>query len=214
MEKTVQEKLKVFFHQFLHHSYRSGELLVRAEEDPSGVFYLLNGTVRVYAITKNGEELVVNIFKPGSFFPMSWAINQTPNKYFFEAMTDVELYRAPRAEVLDYLKQNPDVLMDLISRVYKGTDGLITRMTYLMAGNAYSRLIIELLIYVKRFGEGKNKVAVNLSAKELAAQSGLTRETVSRETKILKDRGIIHMDHNTLVVLDVQKLERELEASS
>ena len=80
------------------------ELLIRADDDPSGIFYLKKGFVREYAITKKGDELVVNMFKPVSFFPMSWAINNTPNMYFFEAVTDLRVWRAPKDKALAFFK--------------------------------------------------------------------------------------------------------------
>jgi len=39
-----------------------------------------------------------------------------------------------------------------MSRVYTGTDGILMRMAYLMSGEAYSRVVTELLIAAKRFG--------------------------------------------------------------
>lgn len=211
MDTAIIEKLDAFFSQFKHQSYKKGEILVRADDNPPGVFYLLEGYVKEYAISKKGDELVINVFKPVAFFPMSWAINNTSNEYFYEAMTDLEAWRAPREEVITFIKGNPDVLYNLMSRVYKGTDGILTRMTYLMSGNGYARLITELIIQSKRFGrKDENIVEIKLSEKDLAAQSGMTRETVSREMKILKDKGLVVFQRNKLVINNLQKLEEEI----
>lgn len=152
-----------------------------------------------------GDELVVNIFKPISFFPMSWAINNTRNMYFFEAVTNAEVWRAPKDKALEFIKTNQDVLYDLLSRVYKGTDGLLTRMTYLMSGNAYARLITEIIIHAKRFGN-----PLRISEKDLAALAGMTRETVSREMRILKSKGLVTLHKNTITIKNLEKLEEEL----
>ena len=205
MNKKIAEKINKFFVQFKHQFYKKGEILIRADDNPSGIFYLKEGIVKEYAISRKGDELVVNVFRPISFFPMSWAINNTPNQYFFEAMTDLDLFKAPKEEAIEFIKTNPDVLYDLMSRVYKGVDGILARMTYLMAGNAYAKLITELIIYAKRFGTTNR-----ISEKDLAASSGITRETVSREMKILKDKGFITFNKNILVIKDLKMLEGEL----
>lgn len=210
MDKNIAEKLEDFFTQYKHQTYKKNQILIRADDSPSGIFYLKNGMVKEYLISNNGDEVVVNIFKPISFFPMSWAINSTPNNYFFEAMTDLEVWKAPKEEIVSFIKNNPDVLYDLISRLYKGMDGLLQRMTYLMSGLAQGRLILELLIYAKRFGNDKIPVIVDISEKDLAAQSGLTRETVNREMKKLKDHGYVSVKQNTIVILNIQKLEEQL----
>lgn len=210
MDAVISKKIDDFFSSFGIHRYKKGELLIRADDPPSGIFYLKEGFVREYAISKKGDELVLNIFQPISFFPMSWAINQEPNRYFFEAMSDVEVRRASREAVVTFIKDNPDVLYDLMSRVYRGTEGLLTRMTYLLSGNASTRLITELLIYAKRFGKGKDTVELLITEKDLAAQSGITRETVSREIKFLKEKKLISLKGHTLVINNIHLLEEEI----
>lgn len=215
MDEVIAKKIDDFFIKYKHQYYKKGELLIRADDNPRGVFYLKEGFVKEYAISKKGDEFVVNVFKPIAFFPMSWAINETKNEYFYEALTDLELWRAPREEVIQFLKSEPDVLFNLMSRVFKGVDGILTRMTYLMAGNANSKLITELLIQSKRFGKRiENSIELKISEKDIASQSGMTRETVSREMKVLKDKGLVAFSRNTLIILDIKKLEDELIESS
>lgn len=211
MDSKIAKKIDKFFTQFKHITYKKGEIVIRADDDPSGIFYLVSGNVRKYAISKKGDEIVVNIFKPISFFPMSWAINNEPNEYFYDSLTSLEVYRAPKEKVVEFVKNNPDVLYDLMSRVYRGTDGMLRRMTYLMAGNAYARLITELIIHAKRFGKKTNsKLEVKVSEKELATQSGMTRETVSREMKELKNKGLVTFNKNILAIKSIEDLEKEL----
>lgn len=207
---SVSKKIETFFTQFRHQEYKRGEILIRSDDPPPGVFYLTDGSVKQYAISQNGDEIVVNIFKPISFFPMSWALNETPNVYYFEAMTDIKVWRAPKKESVLFVKDNPDVLYDLLKRVYSGLDGTLLRLTYMMSGDAYERLITELLIYAKRFGKGQLTMEVTISEKDLAIQAGLTRETVSREMKILKEKGLIGFDNHQLIIKDILALESEL----
>lgn len=213
VDNEIAKKIDKFFIQYKYVTYKKGEILVRADDNPSGIFYLVSGNVRKYAISKKGDELVVNIFKPISFFPMSWAINNETNEYFYDALTPLEIYRAPKEKVIEFVKSNPDVLYDLMSRIYRGTDGMLRRMTYLMAGNAYARLVTELIIHAKRFGkktDNSAKIEVKVSEKELATQSGMTRETISREMKELKDKGLVIFNKNVLTIKSIEELEREL----
>lgn len=217
MEEQVASKLEEFFTKFKQQSYKKGDILIRAGEEPSGIFYLKEGTVKEYAISIKGDELIINIFRPVSFFPMLWAINNTPNIYYFEAMTDLEVWKAPKTDVIKFIKNEPDVLYNLLSRVFKGLDGMMSRMTYLMAGNAHSRLIAEIIIQAKRFGRHKSappfgEVELTISETDLAAQTGMSRETVSREIKILKNKNLVSFSKNILTIQDLNKLEVELES--
>lgn len=213
MDENIKQKIHDFFTHSKNQTYKKGEILIRADENPSGIFYLKEGIVKEYAISKKGEELVVNMFKPGAFFPLSWAINETENKYFFEAITTVTVYKAPKEEAVSFLRNEPDVMYNLLSRLYRGTDGLLTRLVYLMSGSAQARLITEILITAKRFGKKSStstSIICTITETELASYAGLTRETVSREMKRLSERKLVLLSRGKLEIPDITLLEEAL----
>ncbi|PIR39066.1 MAG: hypothetical protein COV34_00010, partial [Candidatus Zambryskibacteria bacterium CG10_big_fil_rev_8_21_14_0_10_42_12] len=204
MNPDASKKVADFFSQFRKQTYKKGELLIRADDAPSGIYYLTSGNVRKYAISQKGEEVVLNVFKKGAFFPMSFAFNKTrKNDYYYEAMEELTLYKAPIDEVITFLKKDTDVLYDLTTRVFRGTEGLEKRLAYLMAGSAYTRLVTELLIHAKRFGKQRDKgVEIQASETEFAALTGMTRETVSREIRHLKEKRLVSLKKNKLFIED------------
>lgn len=212
MEHSVNQKLTSFFSQYRLQYFKKGEILLRADDDPTGIYYLEEGLVKKYGISKKGDEIILNIYKSVSFFPMSWAFNGGLNRYYYEALSDSRVWHAPREKTLEFIKQNPDVLYDLIKRIYHGLDGMLLRMGYLMAGSAYSRLVNEIVIQSKRFGVKKTDATIVLKTteKDLAMSAGLTRETVSREMNVLKKSGMIRLDKNMLTIFDVDQLEQAL----
>lgn len=213
MDDLVASKIKDFFGRYRLRRFKKGQILIYAGDEPPGIFHLVDGEVRQYDIAHNGDEVVVNVFKPPAFFPMSWAINKTPNEYFFETSTEVALRMAPAEEVVAFLKANPDVTYNLLSRLYRGTDGLLRRITYLMKGNARTRTALELIIACKRFGtQQKDGCEITIPESELAARAGLTRETVSRELHKLHEEGLITIGHRSIIVKDLDLLEKELNS--
>ncbi len=114
----------------------------------------------------------------------------------------------PVENALTFLKDNPDVMLDLLSRLYRGMDGLLGRMVHLMSGTARSRLLYELIVESRRFGEKQSDKTIKLSINEvdLASRTGLSRETVSREMTKLKDKGLIKLVSKAIYVKDVDLL--------
>lgn len=213
MDEGVVKKLDKFLQKYKTRKYKKGEILIRCDDEPGGLFFLKEGVVRQYIISFNGEEVTLNIFKPLSFFPMSWAIDNSSNTYYFEAMNAVTVVIALKQDFLKFIKQEPDILLDLVKRIYRGLDGYFIRMEYSMLGDARSRLIVELIIWAKRFGQKKgNSLTVNfkLTEKDLAAQIGIARETVSREIQKLKQTGLIEFHKNILVINNLEKLQAQL----
>jgi CRP/FNR family cyclic AMP-dependent transcriptional regulator len=214
MDALVAEKISNFFSRYTLRHYKKGQVLIHAGDQPQFVLHLVQGKVKQYDLSNRGEVLILNIFKPPAFLPLSNIINDTPNPYFFEADSEVELHQAPAAEVITFLKSNPDVTYDLLARVYRGTDGMLRRMAHLMVSSAKARLQHELVIESKRFGDAKaENIKLNISESDLAARAGLSRETVSREIQKLKAEGLIELRKKQVLIPSLDKLELSLRDS-
>ena len=214
MNQQIIDKLTKHFSKYELKKYPKGKLITLANQEPAGISLLVSGLVEQYDITPEGNKLTVNVYKPPAFFPMSWAINKTPNAYFFSALTDVELKQANADETVAFLKANPDVMFDLLSRVYRGTDALLRRLMLAASGIAASRLIFELLIEAYRFGIESNDGTVLVKVKQsvLAARSGLARETVSRELYKLEQENLITRNKQEITI-NIKSLEQKLDFS-
>lgn len=214
MNQPVFDKITDFFSKSTTRTYSKGEILTFGDQDPEGVYFLLDGVVEQYDLTPEGNKITVNIFKPPAFFPMSWAINKTPNTYFYAALTDVKAKQASADKTVTFLRDNADVTFDLLSRVYKGTDGLLRRLALATSGVASNRLIFELLMESYRFGSDTDdgKRSIKIKQNNLASRSGLARETVSRELHKLEKEGVLSLTKEG-ILLDVEKLEQSLNSA-
>ncbi len=153
------------------------------------------------------------MFKEGAFFPMSWAISNIHNVYYFEAMTTCIAYKSSKEQVVTFVKEEPDILFDLLTRVYSGIEGLWTHITHLSVGNARTKLLFAIIILSKRFGTKEKdgrELSFKFTEKDLAEYAGLYRETVSRELQFLKKDGLVIHNHSTFTIPNLQKLEDAL----
>jgi CRP-like cAMP-binding protein len=57
--KTLE--FETFYQQFITRDYKKGEMLIRADDDPQGIFCLTKGYVRQYTISPVGNELSLHI---------------------------------------------------------------------------------------------------------------------------------------------------------
>ena len=213
MKINKTKEFEDFYKQFTKRSYKKGEILIRADDDPQGIFCLTQGYVRQYSISKTGIEFTLNILKPISYFPMVWAVNGTPNVYYFEALTAVEVGRAPRDQVVNFIKDKPTIIFELMSELLEDYAETLTRIEHLVFSDAYRRVISVLLYIAKHFGEvHKNSVIVHhrFTQQDIATLVGITRETASNEMVKLEKKGLIkHVDHSILFE-DIKKLTNEL----
>lgn len=214
MSVTVQTKLQHFFKSFAKRTYGRNQIIIASGARPTGVFYITSGNVRQYLTAENGGRLTVNIYKPGAFFPMSWALNSAPNDYTYEAIGKVEVREAPVEEVLFFLHQNLDVMFDLLQRVYSGIDGLLQQMTYNATSDTKHKVMASLIMAAKRFGDGDGKrvkISQKFTHQELAMLAGTSRESVTRTLKLLVGQKLLEIDNREMTLPDMPQLERLLE---
>lgn len=211
MEPEIAKKVKQFFSRYPPKEYKKGEIIIAKDQYLEGIFFLEKGMVRQYDLSRNGQEMTLNIYKPGSFFPMMESLSNKPNQYYFEAINITSIKLAPKERVLKFIKNEPEVMHDLLTRLYSGIEGVLFKMAQLMSGNAYTRLISILIISATRFGkEAADGIRILSTEKDLATQAGISRETVSRQLHKLKKEGLIDIKRSTIIIPDLNKLEQKL----
>lgn len=207
------KKIDAFFADFPPMSYKKGELILRAEDAPFGAYFLKSGYVRQYLFSPSGETFMVHIYKPGSFFPLTWIINDTPNLYHFEAMTPASVSRAPKEPFLELIHTNPDVLFYATQRIALGLAGFVNRVAQLVLDDAYTKTILLISYYADNFGEQTKEgiaLQIPLTHREIASWIGTTRETASLQVETLVKKGLLRTRGRLLTIPDLSLLQKEI----
>ncbi len=147
---------------------------------------------------------------------MVWAVNGTPNVYYFEALTPVEVGRAPREDVVNFIKDKPGIIFELLSELIEDYAESLTRIEHLVFSDAYRRVISVLLYIAKHFGEEVNNTIVvhhRFTQQDIATLVGVARETASNELSKLEKKGVIKYVKHSMIFKDMDKLELELTSS-
>ena len=214
MDSKIFDKVQAFFIKYPKRSYPKDQILVFAGEDPEKIYYIMSGRVSVYYISHRGDEVAVNSFKHPAYFPMSWALdkNKNTNGFFYKTDEPSIIHAASPRDVVMFLKNNPDVTFALLSDLYTNVDGMLDRFVHLMTGSAKSRIIHELIIECHNFGVRRQDRSIVLAISEgkLGSYSGLARETVSREIRYLKDRGLVRTESGKIIIINLKDLEERL----
>jgi CRP/FNR family cyclic AMP-dependent transcriptional regulator len=202
--------LEQFFETTKVYSYKKRTLISQPNDTSSSVFFIKSGYVRVFRITEDGEELTVTILKPKDFFPLSYGIHPYINPYHIEAITPLELWKAPQEQFMEFIKTNPEFFFDLTSRILVSFDDVLLRMENLLFCSAYVKVAATMLMCAKGFGEdynGHTRVKVPLTHRDIATLIGITRETTSLEMKKLENEGLVEKSGRFIIIKDLKRLE-------
>lgn len=210
--RNYQQTIASFFYQYKPIRFKRRDIVMHAEDLQLNVFFIKSGYVRVYRISELGEELTITILKPNDLFPISWDSSNTPNPYYLEAVTPLEVWKVPQEQFLRFIKSQPDVFYELANTMLAQYDRLLTRMEYLVTGRAYAKVVSTILVCATSFGQKQGQtVVVNipLTHRDIAALVGITRETTCLEMKKLEKKGLITHQGRHLIITDLKKLEEE-----
>lgn len=212
ISNNLHHRLEIFFSRCKTIRYKKKDIILYADDIPTNIFYIQSGYVRVYRISQQGEELTLTILKPDDFFPIWWTAVNSFNPYYFEAITPIEVRKAPQSEFRKFIREYPDIFYELANWMQVKFGGLLTRMEYLIFSNAYTKVAATILGCANRFGTKKGQdVVVNLplTHKDIANLAGITRETTCLEMKKLEKKGLIAHQGRLLVIRDIKKLGTE-----
>ncbi len=102
MSNQAADKIDKFFDSFPQKKFEKGEIFLDANTKPYGIYYLKQGAVRQYIVSKEGKELTMHFYTPGSFFPLFWAMNNDLPDYFLQSITATVLHIVPKNQFIDW----------------------------------------------------------------------------------------------------------------
>lgn len=209
---TVDE-IEDFFSNYPLRKYKKGQILVLPGERAEYAYLLVEGRLRLYDTSYRGDEIIIDMFKSPAFFPLPLIMNESPSFLYHEADTDIVVRQAPVLPTQEFLNTHPAIVLDLLTHLYQKFDDALRRMVRLMASSAKVRLVYEIVAACGQIGEVQpdGSYLLKISQSKLGARIGLARETVTREIKSLKDKGLLEASHTHIIVPDMEKLQIYLD---
>jgi CRP-like cAMP-binding protein len=211
--------------------YKKGEILFFESEPYRGFFCLLEGTVKLYKISKEGREHIVHLVYPGNIFaevPLFDKYNEVKNnkvEYPINAMSiedDTEVIIIPSLPFMDILDKNKDVCLKMLanfSRRLKILNKHISSVTlqdvkrrlaqYILSELESQKLHLkpEIPTHYPAKPSTKEFIELSISKYDLASLLGTILETLSRTFKKLQEEKVIEVDGKRIFILNYAKLQ-------
>ncbi|HLE49226.1 MAG TPA: Crp/Fnr family transcriptional regulator [Patescibacteria group bacterium] len=218
MDFYFDKDLDKLFSAGVEVKYKKGEIILRAEDEPQGIYYLKKGYVKLYNLSIEGREQIISIFKPRSYFPIAWILAEVKNTSYYEALTGVKVLKVPSSKVIKFLEDNPKSTMLLAKRLSSGLNGLAKLINIIFLASAKQRVAYVLVQFAARFGEHVNgkkiKIILPVTHQLISNYAGLVRETVSLEMERLRKQKVIDYSRSSVTVMDLSKLQGLSQAGS
>lgn len=191
---------------------RVGGVITSPEEDDERLYVVKSGRVRLYRITPDGRQLTLDILDKGRVVGrMSW-LGQELNDAYAEAIEDALICSFTPEELRRLIDRYPAIGVNIIRYLSERLAASEREREIMAFRSVEQRLAARLLELAERFGQpedGGVAIDARLTQQELADMIGTSRETVASTISSLRQRGMLEMDHQRVVLRDLDRL-REL----
>lgn len=192
-------------------SLKKGEVLFR-KGDEGNVFYIVRtGSIKIVLPSKMGDEAVLAVFSAGDFFGEMALLDGMPRSADAVALEASELFALNRGDFITFLGNNEEAMQAILSHLsmrLRKTDDSLENAYFLNISARFAKKLVELSkTYGKQDGD-IIKIDLRLSQRDLASMIGATRESVNKELKVLREKGLVSTEKGDLRILDLARLER------
>lgn len=190
---------------FREKKMRKSEVIFR-EGEPGRHFYLVrSGSVKVYKLSEDGRERILQVFGPGQFFAELPVLDGRNYPASAEALSPSTLLFVNRDDFLQILARYPQMTGKVYEIVGDRLRHFATAVTDLTLKDASRRLAGFLLAKMEaydRLNQDEVRFPLELTHQEIASLIGTARETVSRTLRQFEKDGIIEMKDRHITVRD------------
>lgn len=181
-------------------------LLFSAGAPADGFFILLAGKVKLFAITEDGKEGIVEIFTPLSSFAEAamFACGRFPLNA--EVVEEARLIRVGASGFLSALRRRPAVALRMLASLNRWSHRLSSEI-WLLKERTPEQRVASFLLSLTDAGEGAVEVDLPFRKGLVASRVGIGRESFSRVLARLRRHGV-ETEGNRVRIRDVGFLRR------
>ena len=191
--------------------------MIFAPGDPDRqLYFLLEGTVRLYKIYGDYKEATTALLKDQGVFGKLSLVEGRWQDVFAETVTDVRVASVQKAALTEVIKRRPEFAMKLFasfSERLRQSDEVIESLLHREVSTRLATLILNL---GERFGEGNGVVTLDmrLTHQDLANMIASTREAVSKVMSEFQRDGTIEVQNRKIVLVDKEALAERASGPS
>ena len=189
--------------------YSKGQTIFEEGIPASGIFIVGSGKVKVVKTSTDGKEQILHVFGSGEPVGEAAAFAGSSFPASCVAVTKTEICRVSRNDLLNMIKAQPQLALDLLAVLYFRLQHFNKLLTSLSLDAAPVR--IAKYIHDRFETQTGSKLELNITKHELARNLGMTPETLSRTIKKMKNDGILSVEGRKVQVLDRERLERFIQ---
>lgn len=188
--------------------FRPGETVFYEGENPSGIYVVCTGKVKILKSSRTGQQLLLRFEEPGDLVGHISTLAQWPYAGSAEAMGESVVSMIEIDSFKKFLLRHPRSALALLREVARDVRRGEAKARDIAFKPARGRLAGTLLRCLGTTEPKKNQAVLSgFKRKDIAEMAGLTIETTVRLLKDFETRGLVARAAKDIKLLDVEKLK-------
>lgn len=187
-------------------NYLKGEIIFKQGTAMTHLLSFRSGLAKVYIEGLNRRNLILRLVTPGQFVGGPGMYTDFKHHFTVSAVEDSKACFIDINAFKEVLSQNPVFAMQAHKSANENTLRSFTKFISLTQKQMPGR-IADCILYLNKKIYPENPMKLSISRQDLADMTALSKESVIRIMKQLKDDNVISLDGHTLEILDKEALE-------
>jgi CRP/FNR family cyclic AMP-dependent transcriptional regulator len=193
--------------------FRRGEVIFHQGDPGDALFIVMNGAIKISLPSDAGDEAILATLRSGDVFGELALLDGAPRSATATSLEPTETLVLPRDQFRELIATEPvmrEALLATLAAEVRRLTHHVEELHFLdITGRLASRLArLAAESGARRLADGSVQLAGPLTQGDLAAMIGCTRQSVNKLLGMFSEEGLIRLDRERIVILDLEGLAR------
>jgi len=184
-----------------------GTVLYTPDQQAQDVLLLSSGQVALYLLSPERRALTLRVIEAGQLFGHVALAGDGAYDTFAEALTRVQYYRVPHANVVSQIERDPTLGLALLEELGQHRLLVSRRLDEVAFKSVPARLASLLLDMAKSHDGPQSSRLPRRSHRQLAEMINAYRETVTKVINQFRAARLLEIDRSTITLVNLRRLE-------
>ena len=195
--------------------FENGNYIFLEDSEGEQCFFVLEGSVKVTRLSKDGREVILAMLNEGDFFGEMSLLDGESRSANVIALEKTKVLTLDRNDFIAVVNDYPQIAVQLLKELARRLRKSDRQIASLSLSDAEKRIALCIIRFADEQGviqNGKVRIPKTPIQQDIANMAGTSRETVSRALGLLEKEDLIERNVRELIILDYKKFIKEFDS--
>jgi len=195
--------------------FENGNYIFLEDSEGEQCFFVLEGSVKVTRLSKDGREVILAMLNEGDFFGEMSLLDGESRSANVIALEKTKVLTLDRNDFIAVVNDYPQIAVQLLKELARRLRKSDRQIASLSLSDAEKRIALCIIRFADDQGviqNGKVSIPKTPIQQDIANMAGTSRETVSRALGLLEKEDLIERNGRELIILNYKKFIKEFDS--